>query len=229
MPTLLPPPPDLSWDLSYRLSPRAKRAFKTPLDAAKLLDAKGMGSVTLSTEGGVVRLTQSNPLKGGTIAEVLELDVTAGRMKAATFERVVKDASGTEVRREQVDFRAGTIPLPDDVYPEVMTPFLLAHQPWTGATETLYTWINDRFIARVHAEAKRGTVEVAGRKRDAIAIQMYPDFNDWVPLGKMLSKLTKPFLPRYYIWLDPSSRKVLRFEGPYGPPGAPEIVLELAD
>jgi len=39
-----------------------------------------------------------------------------------------------------------------------------------------------------------------------------------------------PFVPKYRMWFAPKPpHTVLRFEGPYGPPGAPEIVLELVE
>jgi hypothetical protein len=58
---------------------------------------------------------------------------------------------------------------------------------------------------------------------------MYPDLNDWVPLGAVLTRLAKPLLPKYHMWYERKSPyKLARFEGPYGPPGAPELVLELS-
>ncbi|TNE91659.1 MAG: hypothetical protein EP330_04810 [Deltaproteobacteria bacterium] len=226
MPLLAPPASELSWRGTYRTSPRAKRAFRTPLDANKLIDASGQSEVVVESSASSMQIRQVHPLLRGRIEETLDLDIVAAGLRSARLLRVVHTDDDAVVRREEVDFRAGTIPLPEDVYPEVMTPFLLVHQDWSSR-QTLYTWMNDRFIARVHAEGKRGTVQVDGRSRAALAVQMYPDFNDWVPLGGMLTKLTKPFLPRYYMWFDPDRRDVLRFEGPYGPPGAPEIVLEL--
>ncbi len=59
---------------------------------------------------------------------------------------------------------------------------------------------------------------------------MYPDLNDWVKLGSLLTRLAKPFLPKYHMWFAAQKNgphHLVRFEGPYGPPGAPEIVLEL--
>ena len=58
---------------------------------------------------------------------------------------------------------------------------------------------------------------------------MYSDLNDWVSLGAIVTKLARPLLPKYRMWFDAEApHGVLKFEGPYGPPGAPEIVLELA-
>jgi hypothetical protein len=75
-------------------------------------------------------------------------------------------------------------------------------------------------MARAEASTRVG-------KRDAIEVVMYPDLNDWVRLGSVLSRLAKPFIPKYHMWFSPESpHDLLRFEGPYGPPGAPEIVLE---
>ena len=57
---------------------------------------------------------------------------------------------------------------------------------------------------------------------------MYPDLNDWVPLGSMLTTLAKPLLPKYHMWFEEAApHRVIRFEGAYGPPGAPELILEL--
>ncbi len=45
----------------------------------------------------------------------------------------------------------------------------------------------------------------------------------------VLETLAKPLLPKYRMWFEVAKpNRVVRFEGPYGPPGAPEIVLELA-
>jgi hypothetical protein len=50
-----------------------------------------------------------------------------------------------------------------------------------------------------------------------------------VKMPSILNKLAKPFLPKYHMWYEAKApHRLLRFEGPYGPPGAPEIVLELA-
>jgi hypothetical protein len=57
---------------------------------------------------------------------------------------------------------------------------------------------------------------------------MYPDLNDWVSLGSVLNRLAKPLLPRYEMWFEASApHRVVRYEGAFGPPGAPEVVLEL--
>lgn len=46
-------------------------------------------------------------------------------------------------------------------------------------------------------------------------------------LGKVLTKLARPFVPKYPMWFDPEPpHALLRFEGPFGPPGAPEVVME---
>ena len=49
-------------------------------------------------------------------------------------------------------------------------------------------------------------------------------------VGTIVTKLIKPFLPKYHMWFAPSAsgpHTLVRFEGSYGRPGAPEIVLEL--
>ena len=83
------------------------------------------------------------------------------------------------------------------------------------------------YVERVHKRATEITVP-AGR-RHVFEYIMYPDLNDWVTMGSVLTRLAKPFLPKYRMWFEASAPyRLLRFVGPYGPPGAPEIVLELA-
>ena len=76
---------------------------------------------------------------------------------------------------------------------------------------------------------KKMRIDVPAGRFNAALVWMYPDLNDWIAMGSMVTRLVKPLLPRYDIWFEVSSpHRVLRFEGPYGPPGAAEIVLELA-
>ncbi len=57
---------------------------------------------------------------------------------------------------------------------------------------------------------------------------MFPDLNDWIPLSGLVTRLAWPFLPKYHMWYEEDTlHRLVRFEGPYGPPGAPEMVLEL--
>ena len=57
---------------------------------------------------------------------------------------------------------------------------------------------------------------------------MFPDINDWIHLGKVITRMIRPFVPKYRVWYAPEPPfHMLRFEGPYGPPGAPEVILEL--
>ena len=119
---------------------------------------------------------------------------------------------------------------------ETLLPFLLRGIPLDGQRRSLYAWICDRFVAKVYYEVahRERSISVPGGRFDAHEVVMYPDLNDWVKLGSVLTRLAKPFLPKYHMWFAPGplghkgAHTLVRFEGPYGPPGAPEIVLELA-
>jgi hypothetical protein len=216
---------------SYQLSARKKPTFQTVLKAADLLDLDGSRTteVRLEEEEGEVRLSFDFPLARGSIRETLTLENENGRLRSAGLVRSVFDLEDRRVRHEEIDFRAGTIPLPESTYPEVALPFLLSFQPLDGQVRDLFAWINDRFVVRVEYRS-RGKTKVAlpRGKVPAIKLVMYPDFNDWVRLGKVITKLVYPFLPKYHMWFSPEPPyEVLRFEGPYGPPGAPEVVMEL--
>jgi hypothetical protein len=232
--TRLPAPPAQAHGLTrYTLRPRPKRSFNTVLDAKTLLDDENdrRTEVSLTRSDAKLELALVHPLREGRIEELFECDVERDELVASAFTRSLYDRTGKRVRHEEVLFDGGHLGLPPTTYPEVTVPFLLGAIPHDGKLRSVHAWINDRFVARVYIESQgEKTIEVRGKKVRAIEAIMYPDINDWVNLGAMLTKLAKPLLPKYRMWFDTApGRKLIRFEGPYGPPGAPEIILEVDD
>ncbi len=217
--------------LLYRARPREKPKFKTVIDPHEVF---GPGS------GRTTARTRVHPgAKNGDVA--LELVLTLDLGKAHFVDRLVclaKDGgiiAGKlyrelgDVRRKEIDFARSPWTIPAATYPEILIPFLLRGQPFDGARRAMYAWTSDRFMARVYYETRgHSKIEIGGAKRDAVELWMYPDLNDWVRLGSALTRLAKPLLPRYTMFFEPEPpHPLLRFEGSYGPPGAPEVVLEL--
>src|SRR5579883_3038354 len=228
----LQPPRENAIEIAtYVAQPRAKRSFNTILDASQIFayDGRSIVKSTASGEGSGRRvvLETSHPLQGGQIAETFELQA-GSHLVPLRLERKVLDDQGVASREERIEFRRGPLQLPEACYPEVMLPFLLRWQPRTGEKLSFYAWIVDRFVARVYYEAvKDVTLDTPAGRVEAVEGVMYPDLNDWVNLGSVITKLAKPLLPKYRMWFERAApHRVVRFEGPYGPPGAPEIVLE---
>lgn len=226
---LIPQPHDASLTRQrFRIAPRPKRSFNTVLDAARLIDAGDARSseVALSREGDVLRVEALHPIRGGSIDEIYTASITPAGLRSESLVRRLSEGERV-VRREEVDFRSKLIDLPETTYPEVLMPFLLNAFPQDGKKRSLHAWINDRFVARTYFEVSgRSTVEVSGRALAAFETILYPDLNDWVNLGAVATKLAKPLLPKYRMWYAVEApHTLLRFEGPYGPPGAPEVVL----
>jgi len=233
-PVRLPhPPTGFAGTTYYVVRPREKRSFKTILDAKELYATAGGASsvVRFSADGDQVALSMYHSIVSGSIVEEIRCTRVPGGLVARSLIRQ-GTIDGVDRRREEVHgFQHRGLGFPETTYPEVCLPFMLGWLPLDGERRSLYAWINDRFVARMYVEAKPRPVpvELPGRQLDAIEAIMYPDLNDWVPLGGMLTKLAKPFLPKYRMWYEPAApHRLLRFEGPYGPPGAPELVLEIA-
>lgn len=224
------PPGDLVREVEYLARPREKRSFHTVLEAAALL---GSGrrplTVAASRNGDDVSMEMRIELAEGHIRETFRAEVAADGLRAHTMVRTVTDTSDAVVREERAEFKGRILALPRATYPEVMLPFMLGWFPQDGRRRSLYAWINDRFVARVYFESgKRTRIDLPGGRVDAVECVMYPDLEDWVPIGATLATLAKPFVPKYRMWIEPHSPwTLLRFEGPYGPPGAPEFVIEL--
>jgi hypothetical protein len=227
------PPADFTGKVTYAIRPRDKRSFHTVLDAHKLLASGARTSVVeYANEGDDVVLRMEHPMSDGQIREELRLRRRSDGLVARALSRHMHDAAGTLVRVEQVpDFHHDRIGLPPATYPEVALPFLLGWVPLDGTRRSVYAWINDRFIAKVYVEvaSARSSLTIGGQTREVVELEMYPDLNDWVAMGAVLTRLAKPFLPKYHMWYERRApHRLVRFEGPYGPPGAPEIVLEMA-
>lgn len=234
-PPTLPGAPDAAGvrheTLRYRVFPRPKPKFKTTIDPHALFGPTGESAVQVTTHRGprTVELDISIDLAGSTLTDRLSLDLEPG-MVARQLHRTVVGPAGQTVRDHQVLFREPPYPLPRTTYPEVMSPFLMRGQPKDKVRRSLYCWTNDGFCARVYYECRglKAIVLRDGRRAQAHEVWMYPDLNDWIAMGAALTRLAKPLLPRYTMWFEPDEmQRLLRFEGPYGPPGAPEVVVEL--
>lgn len=218
----------------YTVRPRPSRSFHTALDASDLFTASEPATLTWSHESDeAVGLTLHMPVLGGHFDEKCTFDLTPS-FRPSRFERVLTANDGRPIREERVDFASALPKLPDATYPETLLPFLLRGQPLDGKRRSLYAWICDRFVAKVYYEVahKHVDIRVPAGRFDAHEVVMYPDLNDWVKLGSVLTRLAKPFLPKYHMWFAAQKgglHRLVRFEGPYGPPGAPEIVLELME
>lgn len=222
----LAPPSWVGESLSYRLRPREKRSFRTPLDANDLFVVDGASTVGWTDVDGTLVLDVKVEMKRGRIEERVEhsKDMTLKRL-----ERRIFSTGGERSREEIVEFAANTHKLPDNTYVDTAAPFVLSGMPWDGKARSIYLWICDRFVAKVYYESKGNqTTTVPAGRFDTTEVLLYPDLNDWVPLPGVITKLSKPFLPKYHMWYERTSRRLVRFEGSLGPPGAPEVVIELA-
>lgn len=228
---LLPlPPPGFDITSEYRLKPRPKRAFHTILDANRLLVPGSKGSLAFrNVDDDHIELATKYQVAAGTIQESLILRKTPRGLESERLERSMFDESQQQVRSEVVNFDANLGVAPN-TYPEVLLPLMLGW-PSPQRTRAMYSWINDRFVSRVYVETKGETsVQLPGGTRRAIEMVLYPDLNDFVRVGSTVARLAKPLMPQYHLWFEPGPpNRIVRFEGPYGPPGAPELIMELVD
>lgn len=217
--------------LRFRTEPRKKRSFNTVLDAAELLPSSGETVVHAFDHEGDLVIELALALANGGIKERVAHAPAKGEsgLRLRRLERRIFDAKGALSREETADFDATTHSLPACTYVDVSTPFLLGSGPFEPKPRSLYTWICDRFVAKVYYETRGQThVEARGRSESALEVIMYPDLNDWVSLPSIITKLSKPFVPKYHMFYEPKPpHRLLRFEGPLGPPGAPEVVMTL--
>jgi hypothetical protein len=226
---LLPNPPE-GFDITsqYRLKPRPKRAFHTILDANKLLVPGSKGSLSFrNVDEGRIELATKYEVSAGTIEERFIMRKTPAGLESERLERSMYDPDRQQVRNELVlyDANLGVAP---NTYPEVLLPLMLGW-PSPQRTRAFYSWINDRFVSRVYVETKgETTLSLPRGSRNATELVLYPDLNDFVRVGSTVARLAKPLMPQYHLWFERAApNRVLRFEGPYGPPGAPELIMEL--
>lgn len=221
--------------IRYAISARAKRTFHTVLDASDMLLPGNASRAQITTRktsldgADAVEVVTEFGMRKGQFHESLTLRPQNGSLVAARLFRTLDDNDNARRREERAVFGDGPIVLPPDAYPEIALPFLLRWQPIDKTRRSLHAWICDRFVAKVYYELARAhTLDVPAGRFDAHEVVMYPDLNDWVRLPSMLASLSKPFLPKYHMHYETRApHRLVRFEGPFGPPGAPEIVLEM--
>lgn len=213
----------------YRVTPRVKPKFKTVLDGRTMFAGDcGLDLETRSRERPIVgepalELHARVRLAKDTFDDRLSCNFDGAGVRAG---RLVRRTPGRSI---EIDFSSSVPELPAASYPEVLLPFLMRGQPRDGKRRACYSWTSDLFVARVYYEA-RGTAKIAvpAGEIETQEVWMYPDLNDWIALGNVLTTLAKPMLPRYSMWFEVARpHRVIRFEGSFGPPGAPEIVIEL--
>jgi hypothetical protein len=212
----------------YVATPHPKPFFKTVLDSKRIFQG-AKTTVTTKVENGTLEIVSAHETGVGRIDETAKLDTQRG-VVMRSLDRTQRDLAGKIAREERVDFASSAVLLPERTFPEVLLPFVLRGHS-LEARDFVYSWSVDRFVARVYFEAhKRGqSITVPAGTFRTNHVVMYPDLNDWVPLGSVLTTLAKPLLPKYHMWFEEAApHRVIRFEGAYGPPGAPELILELA-
>ena len=228
---LLPlPPAGFDTTSQYRLKPRPKRAFHTILDANKLLVPGSKGSLMFrNVDEARIELATKYEVAAGTIEESFIMRKTPAGLESERLVRTMHDSEGQQGRHEEVRFDANLGVAPN-TYPEVLLPLMLGW-PYPQRTRAFYSWINDRFVSRVYVETKGdSTVDLPGGSRKATELVLYPDLNDFVRVGSTIARLAKPLMPQYHLWFEHESpHRIVRFEGPYGPPGAPELIMELVE
>ncbi len=226
------PLPPLGFDVSseYRLKPRPKRAFNTILDANRLLVPGSKGRLTFRDMlGGRVELETRYEIASGAIEESFIMRKTWRGLESERLRRRMYDTDGQVRRDEDVEFGID-LGLAPNTYPEVLLPLMLGW-PASRRTRAFYSWINDRMVSRVYVETKGETpVDLPGGKKRALELVLYPDLNDFVRVGGTVARLAKPLMPQYHLWFElDAPNRIVRFEGPYGPPGAPELIMELLE
>jgi hypothetical protein len=232
--------PDKAESFRYRMQPRPRPQYHSVVDASRLFGGQErQGTQALfrnwtESDGGAPKLWfhTSLELPDGRLEERVRYGVRDGILVSERLERQVYGLDDRLSRDERIDFHAGPYRFPADLYPEVYAPFLMRWDPAPLHRRSFHSWISDRFVARIWFELHRRKVrvEVPAGVYECSEILMYPDLNDWVPLGNVITTLAKPILPRYHVWLalEPP-HPLVRFEGAYGPPGAPEVVVELLE
>ncbi len=205
--------------------------FNTILNAHNLLDHSS--TTTISFEGNTeqVAMTVIHRLTTGRIEERLTLVRAPEGLISERLHRQLFDAQDERVRNEEATFFKEGLGFARNTYPEVLLPLMMGWLGPTARTCAFYSWINDRFVSRMYAQIKSvEPLQLSDRRVPAFEAVMYPDLNDYVRVGATMARLAKPIMPKYHLWYeDKPPHRVLRFEGSYGPPGAPEVIMELKD
>ena len=102
-----------------------------------------------------------------------------------------------------------------------------SHSFFCSAEPPLFKAVAAKIAVETKGEAR---IDLPGGAKRARELVLYPDLNDFVRVGGTVARLAKPLMPHYHLWFElEAPNRIVRFEGPYGPPGAPELIMELVE
>jgi len=94
---------------------------------------------------------------------------------------------------------------------------------------SFYLWVTPTQIYRMNFDdIKEETIKVPAGKIPCYYGMMRPDIRTILPIGNLLAKLLRPFVPKYHFWFSrEASHPLVKFEGVLGGAGAARHTIEL--
>jgi hypothetical protein len=189
-------------------------------------------SVTINDSGEKeYRILDQGLRRGGhRFQHISRLLVQKGGLLPLGFETQDSNPDGRIIRRFEAVFDDPDLDYPQDTYPVYNIVQVLRGMSFQEEdTVPFYIWVTPTEIFRMYFDViKKETIEVPAGTFPCFYGEMRPDIRTILPVGNLLAKLLKPFIPRYHFWFSCApSHPLVKFEGVLGAAGAAPHTIEL--
>jgi len=153
-------------------------------------------------------------------------------LRPISYNRMRRNPQGESIERWEFHFDDPSWNYTDDTY--CMSSISLVFRSFIaqGSKEgSFHLWMSDQSVVRMRLRRmNKERVIIALGEFTCVKIRMVLDVQSVMPLGKVLALLVQPFMPEFYFWLwEQEPYPVMRAEGALGPPGAPQMLMEVVE
>jgi hypothetical protein len=173
-----------------------------------------------------VRLMNNQHVTTTTLLEIGEY------LKPISYNRLRRSPRGKPIERWEFHFDNPSWNYTDDTYCMSAVSLVFRSFIAQGSKESsFHLWMSDRSVVRMRLKRiHKERIRIALGEFTCVKIRMVLDVQSVMPVGKILALLVQPFMPEFYFWLwEEEPYPVLKAEGALGPPGAPQMLMEVVE
>ncbi len=179
----------------------------------------------------VIMIGESIDRDVGSFIVTIEFKEKDGRLQQIRSLKEIIKFSGEKVLVHDVDFEGLGKTIPEDSYTGEIMTFLFKGLNMTPKSKFSYHWwASDRSVFPMHLKVKKPKeITTSSGTHRCYPIELSPmNIAEFLNKGDYLNTIITPFLPDTIMYFDANPpHHFVYYKGSFGPPGSPEVVLEL--
>jgi hypothetical protein len=153
-------------------------------------------------------------------------------LKPISYHRLRRSPQGEPIERWEFHFDNPSWNYSEDTYSMSAVSLVFRSFIEQGSKESsFHLWLSDQSVVRMRLKRmNKEQIKIALGEFPCVKIRMVADVQSVMPVGKILALLIQPFMPEFHFWIwEEKPYTVLRAEGALGPPGSPQMLMEVLE